>query len=74
MIVFLAAVTVQTVTVCVRRLVTTVRHNTAFTHTAFRYVHITTTAAALLVFALTALPAPGEAVAPGIVPCCAGAP
>ncbi|WP_327188346.1 DUF2975 domain-containing protein [Streptomyces xinghaiensis] len=69
-IVFLGVVTVQVVAVCVWRLVTMVRHNTVFSHAAFRYVHIvigTFVAAALLVFALAVLLAPGEAVAPGIV-------
>ncbi|MTE19419.1 DUF2975 domain-containing protein [Streptomyces sp. TRM43335] len=69
-IVLLGAVTVQVVLVCVWRLVTMVRRGTVFSHAAFRYVHIVLgafTAAALLVFALAVLLAPGEAVAPGIV-------
>ncbi|PJE97264.1 DUF2975 domain-containing protein [Streptomyces carminius] len=67
---FLGVVTVQVVLVCVWRLVTMVRHGTVFSHAAFRYVHIVIgafTAAALLVFALAVVLAPGEAVAPGVV-------
>jgi hypothetical protein len=66
----LGAVTVQVVLVCVWRLVTMVRLGTVFSHAAFRYVHIVTgafVAAALLVFALGVVLAPGEAVAPGVV-------
>lgn len=69
-IVFLGVVTGQVVVVCVWRLVTMVRRGTVFSHGAFRYVHIVIgaiVAAALLVFALAVLLAPGEAVAPGIV-------
>ncbi|CAL9343607.1 DUF2975 domain-containing protein [Streptomyces sp. enrichment culture] len=66
----LGVVTVQVVLVCVWRLVTMVRRGTVFSHAAFRYVHIVIgaiTAAALLVFALGVVLAPGETVAPGIV-------
>ncbi|MGW0390880.1 DUF2975 domain-containing protein [Streptomyces sp. NPDC003042] len=66
----LGIVTVQVVLVCVWRLVTMVRRGTVFSHAAFRYVHIVIgalVAAALLVFALAVVLAPGEAVAPGIV-------
>lgn len=66
----LGIVTVQVVLVCVWRLVTMVRRGTVFSHGAFRYVHIVIgafVAAALLVFALGVLLAPGEAVAPGVV-------
>lgn len=69
-IVFLGVVTGQVVVVCVWRLVTMVRRGTVFSHGAFRYVHIVIgaiVAAALLVFALAVLLAPGEAVAPGVV-------
>ncbi|GAA2417929.1 DUF2975 domain-containing protein [Streptomyces glaucosporus] len=69
-IVVLGIVTAQTVLVCVWRLVTMVRRGTVFSHAAFRYVHIVIgafTAAALLVFALGVVLAPGEAVAPGVV-------
>ncbi|WP_217237630.1 DUF2975 domain-containing protein [Streptomyces sp. AC555_RSS877] len=69
-IVVLGMVTVQVVLVCVWRLVTMVRRGTVFSHAAFRYVHIVIGAmvtAALLVFALGVVLAPGEAVAPGIV-------
>lgn len=66
----LGIVTAQVVLVCVWRLVTMVRRGTVFSHAAFRYVHIVIgafTAAALLVFALAVILAPGEAVAPGVV-------
>ncbi len=70
LIVFLGMVTGQVIVVCVWRLVTMVRRGTVFSHGAFRYVHLVIgamVAAALLVFALAVLLAPGEAVAPGIV-------
>ncbi|CAL9381611.1 hypothetical protein SUDANB176_01072 [Streptomyces sp. enrichment culture] len=70
LIVLLGVVTVQVVLVCVWRLVTMVRRGTVFSHAAFRYVHIVIgafVAAALLVFTLGVLLAPGEAVAPGVV-------
>ncbi|URN14139.1 DUF2975 domain-containing protein [Streptomyces radiopugnans] len=66
----LGIVTVQVVLVCVWRLVTMVRRGTVFSHAAFRHVHIVIgafVAAALLVFALGVVLAPGEAVAPGVV-------
>ncbi|KIH99089.1 ABC transporter [Streptomonospora alba] len=69
-IVFLGIVAVQVLLVCVWRLVTMVRRGTVFSHAAFRYVHVVIgaiVAAALLVFALAVLLAPGEAVAPGVV-------
>ncbi|MFE9644736.1 DUF2975 domain-containing protein [Streptomyces sp. NPDC006365] len=69
-IIVLGIVTVQVVLVCVWRLVTMVQRGTVFSHAAFRYVDVVTgaiVAAALLVFALGVLLAPGEAVAPGIV-------
>ncbi|MFF5973890.1 DUF2975 domain-containing protein [Streptomyces sp. NPDC012769] len=69
-IVVLGVVTVQVVLGCVWRLVTMVRRGTVFSHAAFRYVHIVigaVVAAALLVFALGVVLAPGEAVAPGVV-------
>ncbi|MFD0776677.1 DUF2975 domain-containing protein [Streptomonospora algeriensis] len=69
-IVVLGIVAVQVVLVCVWRLVTMVRRGTVFSHDAFRYVHVVIgaiVAAALLVFALAVLLAPGEAVAPGVV-------
>ncbi|MFC9112817.1 MULTISPECIES: DUF2975 domain-containing protein [Streptomyces] len=69
-IVVLIVLAAQTVLVCVWRLVTMARRGTVFSHAAFRYVHIVIgafVAAALLVFALGALLAPGEAVAPGVV-------
>ncbi|MFF8192903.1 DUF2975 domain-containing protein [Streptomyces bobili] len=68
--VVLGIVTAQVVLVCVWRLVTMVRRGTVFSHAAFRYVHIVIgafVAAALLMFTLGVLLAPGEAVAPGVV-------
>lgn len=69
-IVLLGLVTAEVVLVCVWRLVTMARRGTVFSHGAFRYVHVVIgamTAAALLVFALGVVLAPGEAVAPGVV-------
>jgi hypothetical protein len=69
-IMVLGVVAVQVVLVCVWRLVTMVRRGTVFSHTAFRYVDVVIgaiVAAALLVFALGFVLAPGEAVPPGIV-------
>ncbi|MGX1131325.1 hypothetical protein RKD49_003515 [Streptomyces glaucescens] len=69
-IVLLGLVTAEVVLVCVWRLVTMVRRGTVFSHGAFRYVHVVIgamAAAALLVFALGVVLAPGEAVAPGVV-------
>ncbi|MFG3436630.1 DUF2975 domain-containing protein [Nonomuraea sp. NPDC047897] len=69
-IMVLGIVTAQVVLVCVWRLVTMVRRGTVFSHAAFRYVHIVIgaiVAAAVLMFGLAVLLAPGEAVAPGIV-------
>lgn len=66
----LGIVAVQVVLVCVWRLLTMARRGTVFSPAAFRYVHVVigaVTAAALLVFALGLLLAPGEAVPPGIV-------
>lgn len=66
----LGVVTVQVVLVCVWRLVTMVRRGTVFSHAAFRYVHVVIgaiVAAALLVFALAVLLAPGDTVPPGMV-------
>ncbi|WAU83341.1 DUF2975 domain-containing protein [Streptomyces sp. Qhu-G9] len=66
----LGVVTAQVVLVCVWRLVTMVRRGTVFSPSAFRYVHIVigaVVAAALLLFGLAVLLAPGEAVAPGVV-------
>jgi hypothetical protein len=69
-IVLLGIVTVQVSMVCVWRLLSMVRRGTVFSRGAFRYVDIVigaVAAAALLTFAMAALLAPGEAVAPGIV-------
>ncbi|MFF6813039.1 DUF2975 domain-containing protein [Streptomyces sp. NPDC012403] len=76
LVVVLGVVTAQVVLVCVWRLVTMARRGTVFSHAAFRYVHIVIgafVAAGLLVFALGALLAPGEAVAPGVVVLLGGA-
>jgi hypothetical protein len=69
-IIVLGVVTAQVTLVCVWRLVSMVRSGTVFSQGAFRYVHVVIgafVAAALLVFVLGALLAPGEAVAPGVV-------
>ncbi|MQA88190.1 MAG: DUF2975 domain-containing protein [Streptosporangiales bacterium] len=66
----LGVVTVQVVLVCVWRLVTMVRGGTVFSHAAFKYVHVVIgaiVAAALLMFALGVILAPGDAVPPGMV-------
>ncbi|MBB2910594.1 hypothetical protein FHS43_001857 [Streptosporangium becharense] len=66
----LGVVAVQVVLVCVWRLVTMVRRGTVFSHAAFRYVHIVIgaiVAAAVLVFALGFILAPGDPVPPGVV-------
>ncbi|MET7814042.1 DUF2975 domain-containing protein [Streptomyces sp. NPDC005395] len=70
LIVVLGIGTAQTVLVCVWHLVNMVRRGNVFSDGAFRYVHVVIgafTAAALLVFALGVVLAPGEAVAPGVV-------
>ncbi len=69
-IVLLGIVTIQVTMVCVWRLLTMVRRGTVFSHAAFRYVDVVIgaiAAAALLMFGLGVVLAPGEAVAPGIV-------
>ncbi|MEV4948930.1 DUF2975 domain-containing protein [Streptomyces sp. NPDC053755] len=69
-IIVLGFVTAEVVLLCVWRLVTMVRRGTVFSPAAFRYVHIVIgafVAAAVLVFALAVVLAPGEAVAPGVV-------
>ncbi|MFF4988389.1 DUF2975 domain-containing protein [Streptosporangium saharense] len=69
-IVVLGIVAAQVVLVCVWRLVSMVRRGTVFSPTAFRYVDVVigaVVAAALLVFALAVLLAPGEPVPPGMV-------
>jgi hypothetical protein len=69
-IIVLGILTAQVVLVCVWRLLTMVSRGTVFSQAAFRYVDVVIgafVAAALVVFALGFVLAPGEAVAPGIV-------
>ena len=69
-ILVLGILTTQVVMVCIWRLLTMVRRGTVFSHAAFRYVDVVIgaiAAAALLLFGLSFLLAPGEAVAPGVV-------
>lgn len=69
-IVVLGIVTIQVSMVCVWKLLDLVRRGTVFSHASFRLVDVVTGAvltAALLAFALGAVLAPGEAVAPGVV-------
>ncbi|MEE2527554.1 DUF2975 domain-containing protein [Pseudarthrobacter sp. J75] len=68
-IVVLGLLMVQVTAVCVWRLLTMVRRGTVFSNAAFRYVDIifgAVAVAAVLVFALAVMLAPGD-VAPGIV-------
>lgn len=68
-IVVLGIVCVQVTSVCVWRLLTMVRRGTVFSHGAFRYVDIifgAISVAAVLVFGIAVLLAPGD-VAPGVV-------
>ncbi|MFJ6392256.1 DUF2975 domain-containing protein [Streptomyces sp. NPDC091972] len=70
LIVVLGIVCAQTVLWCVWRLSTLVRRGKVFTPSAFRYVDVAGGAfavAALLLWALGVVLAPGEAVAPGVV-------
>ncbi|NED13930.1 DUF2975 domain-containing protein [Streptomyces sp. SID9124] len=70
LIIVLGVVCAETVLVCVWRLLTMARGGTVFSRPAFRYVDGVTGAfggAAVLLWALGAVLAPGEAVAPGIV-------
>ena len=69
-IIVLGIVTVQVTMICIWRLLTMVRLGTVFSTGAFRYVDIVIAAiaaASLLMLALGAVLAPGEAVAPGVV-------
>jgi Protein of unknown function (DUF2975) len=69
-IMVLGILTVQIVLACVWRLVGMVRHGTVFSPAAFRYVDVVlgaVVAAAVLVFALAVVLAPGESVPPGII-------
>jgi hypothetical protein len=66
----LGIASVQVVLVCVWRLVTMVRRGTVFSPDAFRYVHVVIgaiVAAAVLMFTLAAVLAPGESVPPGMI-------
>ena len=68
-IVVLGIVCVQVTAICVWRLLTMVKRGTVFSHGAFRYVDIifsVIAVAALLVFGIAVVLAPGD-VAPGIV-------
>ncbi|MGJ3190750.1 DUF2975 domain-containing protein [Paenarthrobacter sp. FR1] len=74
-IVVLGILCVQVVAVCVWRLLTMVRRGTVFSHGAFRFVDLIFGAisfAALLMFSIAVLLAPGE-TAPGIVMLICGA-
>ncbi len=68
-IIVLGILCVQVVAVCVWRLLTMVRRGTVFSHGAFRFVDIifgAVSVAAMLMFAIAALLAPGD-IAPGVV-------
>lgn len=68
-VVVLGIVCSQVSAVCVWRLLTMVRRGTVFSHGAFRYVNIifgAIAAAAVLVFGIAVILAPGE-IAPGII-------
>ncbi|MDR6988658.1 phosphoglycerol transferase MdoB-like AlkP superfamily enzyme [Paenarthrobacter nitroguajacolicus] len=68
-IIVLGILCVQVVAVCVWRLLTMVRSGTVFSHRAFRFVDIVFGAiafAAVLMFAIAVLLAPGD-IAPGVV-------
>jgi len=69
-IIVLGIVTTQVVMVSLWRLVTMVRRGTVFSHASFRYVDIVIGAvavAALLLYLLGVVLAPGSTVAPGVV-------
>ena len=69
-LIVLGILTTQVVMVCLWRLVTMVRRGTVFSHAAFRYVDViigAVAAAAVLLFLLGVVLAPGTAVAPGVV-------
>ncbi|MDO9455958.1 DUF2975 domain-containing protein [Nocardioides sp.] len=69
-IVVLGVATIQVGMVCVWRLLTLVGRGTVFSEAAFRYVDLIAAAAAtaaLLLFSLGVVLAPGEGVAPGVV-------
>ncbi|MGW0228009.1 DUF2975 domain-containing protein [Actinopolymorpha singaporensis] len=69
-ILVLGFLAVEVVLACVWQLVTMVGRGTVFSYGAFRYVHVVIgaiVAAAVLLFALAVVLAPGEAVPPGMV-------
>jgi hypothetical protein len=69
-IIVLGIVTTQVVMLCLWRLLTMVRTGTVFSDAAFRFVDImigSIACAALLLYALGFVLAPGEEVAPGVV-------
>ncbi|MFG3283217.1 DUF2975 domain-containing protein [Streptomyces sp. NPDC048111] len=69
-IVVLVIACAEVVLMCVWRLATMARRGTVFSRSAFRYVDLVTGAfltAAVLLWVLGAVLAPGEAVAPGVV-------
>ncbi|MET9697830.1 DUF2975 domain-containing protein [Streptomyces sp. NPDC006529] len=70
LIIIVGIVCAEIVLACVWRLVTMARHGTVFSQPAFRYVDLVTgafTGAALLLWVLGVVLAPGEAVPPGMV-------
>ncbi|POH72960.1 DUF2975 domain-containing protein [Arthrobacter glacialis] len=69
-IVLLGLLAIQVTLVCVWKLLSLVRRDAVFAQAAFKYVDViiaAIAAAALLTFAMGAVLAPGEAVAPGVV-------
>lgn len=69
-IIVLGVLCAEVVLVCTWRLLTMVKRGTVFSRAAFRYVDVVIgafLAAALLVFVVAALLAPGDAVPPGFV-------
>lgn len=74
-IVVLGILCVQVVAVCVWRLLTMMRRGTVFSHGAFRFVDVifgAVSAAALLMFGIAVILAPGD-IAPGVVMLICGA-
>ncbi|MET3903944.1 DUF2975 domain-containing protein [Paenarthrobacter sp. 4246] len=74
-IVVLGILCVQVVAVCVWRLLTMMRRGTVFSHGAFRFVDVifgAVSAAALLMFGIAVILAPGD-IAPGVIMLICGA-